>query len=103
MPTGDEEFRRIVGAHIRHARKQRGISGVSLARQLGMATSNLNYIEAGRYRLRLDTWLAICHILKINPFHMLSNIIKASNDVSRGTLTPTDKETDAHQRTPPQG
>ena len=47
--------------------EQNGIKQTWLAAQLGMAKSTMNGIFKGRTRLKAETFLQICDILRVSP------------------------------------
>lgn len=60
-----------MGAIIRRRRKELGMSTQDLAEALGVKAQSVNRIERGDKGLSMDTFLAVCRVLKISPEELL--------------------------------
>ena len=60
-----------MGAIIRRRRKELGLSTQDLAEALDVKAQSVNRIERGDRGISLDTFLAVCRVLKISPEELL--------------------------------
>ena len=60
-----------MGAIIRRRRKELGLSTQGLADALGVKAQSVSKMERGDRGLSLDTFLAVCMVLKISPEELL--------------------------------
>lgn len=61
-----------IGQRIRDIRRNKGLTQGELAEQLGISTSFVGHIERGGRVASLETLIAICNTLKVNPQYLLA-------------------------------
>ena len=61
-----------MGRRIRTVRRQRGLTQEELAEQVGISASFLGHLERGTRVASLETLVALCNTLKVNPDYLLS-------------------------------
>lgn len=66
-----------IGVLIREYRERRGLTQHQVADALNLTRSSIANIEAGRQRLPLHTWVAMCQTLGADPADVISRAIQA--------------------------
>ena len=61
-----------MGRRIRTVRRQRELTQEKLAEQVGISASFLGHLERGTRVASLETLVALCNVLKVNPDYLLS-------------------------------
>lgn len=70
----ETEYWRILGRCLREWRLLAGLSQEKLAKKAGISRAELQFIEAGQRRAKLDTLKYYCKALKITPVMLLSQV-----------------------------
>ena len=84
----DEALIRRVGANVRSRRLERGWSQAELARQTGLAVSEISRIERGVREVRITTLLRVVTGLEVDPADLLVGVrIEGSHSAFRARDT----------------
>lgn len=82
-----------LGYRIREIRRSASITLDELAEQVGLTPAFLGHIERGSRAASLDTFVAICNVLRVSPVHLLaSSLHEDFNEHQPEILSPEDRE-----------
>ena len=60
-------IKKLLGQRIRDARKAKGLTQEKLAELLGIGTSNISYIETGKFSPSMENFEKLVEILEVEP------------------------------------
>ena len=60
-------IKKLLGQRIRDARKAKGLTQEQLAERLGIGTSNISYIETGKFAPSMENFEKLVEILGVEP------------------------------------
>lgn len=100
MNSKDESFFKVLGARIAQARKDRDLTQVQLAEQLGIAQQTLAHYEVGRARIAASLLPALAAILDVSVDEMLIGQPAMRAPGKRGPASRLQQQLDAIAQLP---
>lgn len=88
------EVRKEVGRRVKELRKARGLTQAAVAAQLETSTQRVQYIEAGKANLRLDTLIKLANVLDCGIEELLGGAARAGGSAG---ATPAAKKAGARK------
>jgi transcriptional regulator with XRE-family HTH domain len=78
--------RKAVGLRIKQAREAKGLTQEQLAEKVALSASHISVIERGMKTPRLETFVDILNILKVDANSILTDVLVVSNQISSSLL-----------------
>lgn len=100
MKTKDDAFFRELGARLAQARKDRGLTQVQLAEQLGVAQQTLAHYEVGRARVAADLLPVLADILDVSIDELLTGQAPGRRPGKRGPASRLQQQIEAIAQLP---
>lgn len=63
-------IKKLLGQRIKEVRKSRGITQEQLAEKVGIGTSNISYIENGKFAPTIENFEKIVQALDVEPYEL---------------------------------
>ena len=63
-------IKKLLGQRIRDARKAKGLTQEKLAELLGIGTSNISYIETGKFSPSMENFEKLVEVLEVEPYEL---------------------------------
>ena len=70
-----------IGSRIREIRTKRGMSQAKLAEAANISLPNISYIELGKTRMQLSTFVRICEALQVSSDSLLRADVPEVNNI----------------------
>lgn len=90
--------KKLLGAQIKRARKQCGMTAESLAEACNMDTTYLRQIESGHKMPSLQMFIILCRELKVSPAVLLADYLPEPEYAERDLLHELDRTLTPEQR-----
>ena len=81
-----------IGALLRDARQRRGLNQLEVAASVNLTRGSIANIEAGRQRIQLHTWVAMCQLLGADPADVISRALQATGPDMQPISSQDDKQ-----------
>jgi len=86
-------IKKQLGSRIKEIRKHRGITQEQLAEMVGIGTSNISYIETGKFAPSIENFEKIVKALNVEPYELyMFNPIKSIDDMKKEIKTAIEDE-----------
>lgn len=86
-------IKKQLGSRIKEIRKHRGITQEQLAEMVGIGTSNISYIETGKFAPSIENFEKIVNALNVEPYELyMFNPIKSIDDMKKEIKTAIEDE-----------
>ncbi len=86
-------IKKQLGSRIKEIRKHRGITQEQLAEMVGIGTSNISYIETGKFAPSIENFEKIVKALDVEPYELyMFNPIKSIDDMKKEIKTAIEDE-----------
>ena len=76
---------KVIGNHIKAARKRSGLTQAKVADELDVSISYYSRIECGEVRINLERLLEICALLKTHPHSILKHCCEQLEDLEESS------------------
>lgn len=63
-------IKKLLGQRIRELRKAKGLTQEQLAEKIGIGTSNISYIETGKFAPSIESFEKIVEALEVAPYEL---------------------------------
>lgn len=90
--------KKLLGAQIKRARKQCGMTAESLAEACNMDTTYLRQIESGHKMPSLPMFIILCRELRVSPAVLLADYLPKPEHEERDLLHELDRTLTPEQR-----
>ena len=87
MQSNDDDFCKALGQRIAHLRKDRGLTQVQLAAQLGVIQQTLSHYESGRLRVPLVQLPRLAEIFELSLDELLTGQPATHQPGKRGPVS----------------
>ena len=77
----------MIGARIREARKERGLTQEQLAEASGLSATYISNLERGLQTANLEAFASICNALRVSSVVLLQDVIDADAPAQTGEIT----------------
>ena len=64
------KLKKLLGKRIKDARKAKGLTQDQLAKMLGIGTSNISYMETGKFAPSIENFEKLVEILGVEPYEL---------------------------------
>ncbi len=78
---------KAIGQRIKQAREAKGLTQEQLAEEVALSASHISVIERGIKTPRLETFVEILNILKVDANFVLSDVLSVSNEIVASFLS----------------
>ena len=78
---------KAIGQRIKQAREAQGLTQEQLAERVGLSPSHISVIERGYKTPRLETFVEILNILKVDANSILTDVLSVSNEIASSLLS----------------
>lgn len=86
-------IKKQLGSKIKEIRKHRGITQEQLAEMVGIGTSNISYIETGKFAPSIENFEKIVNALNVEPYELyMFNPIKSIDEMKKEIKTAIEDE-----------
>lgn len=86
-------IKKQLGSRIKEIRKHRGITQEQLAEMVGIGTSNISYIETGKFAPSIENFEKIVKALNVEPYELyMFNPIKSIDNMKKEIKTAIEDE-----------
>ena len=86
-------IKKQLGSRIKEIRKHRGITQEQLAEMVGIGTSNISYIETGKFAPSIENFEKIVKALNVEPYELyMFNPIKSIDEMKKEIKTAIEDE-----------
>ncbi len=86
-------IKKQLGSRIKEIRKHRGITQEQLAEMVGIGTSNISYIETGKFAPSIENFEKIVNALNVEPYELyMFNPIKSIDEMKKEIKTAIEDE-----------
>ena len=77
---------KAIGQRMKQAREAKGLTQKQLAEKVGLSASHISVIERGIKTPKLETFVEILNILKVDANFILTDVLMVSNEVISSML-----------------
>lgn len=77
-----------MGQRVRRLRKQMGVTQEELALKVGISASFLGHVERGSRVASLETFVALCNVLRVTPQYLLNKSLNTFDPYMPAQMTP---------------
>lgn len=86
-------IKRLLGLRIKELRKARGLTQEKLAELVGIGTSNISYIETGKYAPSSESFEKIVEALGVEPYQLyMFSPLKPAAEIKKELQAAMDKD-----------
>lgn len=78
---------KAVGQRIKQAREAKGLTQEQLAEKVNLSASHMSAIERGVKQPKLETFVEITNVLKIDANSILADVLSVSNEILSSQLS----------------
>ena len=78
---------KAIGQRMKQAREAKGLTQKQLAEKVGLSASHISVIERGIKTPKLETFVEILNILKVDANFILTDVLMVSNEVISSMLS----------------
>ncbi len=78
---------KAIGQRIKLAREAKGLTQEQLAEIVSLSASHISVIERGIKTPRLETFVEILNILKVDANYILADVLSVSNEITSTLLS----------------
>lgn len=78
---------KAVGQRIKQARGAKGLTQEQLAEKVNLSASHMSAIERGVKQPKLETFVEIANVLKIDANSILADVLSVSNEIVSSQLS----------------
>lgn len=89
------KIKKLLGLRIREIRKSKGITQEQLAEKVGIGTSNISYIETGKFAPSIESFEKIAEVLQVEPYELyMFSPLKPTEEIKRELFQELDNNPD---------
>lgn len=86
-------IKKLLGQRIKEVRKSRGITQEQLAEKVGIGTSNISYIENGKFAPTIENFEKIVQALDVEPYELyMFAPQKSINEIKQELFSALEKD-----------
>lgn len=86
------KIKKLLGQRIKEIRKKKGMTQEQLAEIVGIGTSNISYIETGKFAPSIENFERIVEALEVEPYELYCFSSKSLDEMKKELIDALDND-----------